>query len=364
MIALFATAETVKWEASSGRASVRKESRPVQIPDVRLTRERSWIPLEEVEAKSGGGKADGARRLAALARSDQAGFKTPPGLVLPFGVMEAALRDAPALEAEYREILARIDRLAPLEFAAAIERLRSLIEQLRVPDEIVAEVTRRFPRQELLIVRSSANCEDLEELAGAGLYESVPGVAPPDVAAAVRMVWASLWTRRAALSRKQAGIPHERAHMAVLIQQMVTPDVSFVLHTVNPINQNPREVYAEIAVGLGETLASAATRGNPWRLVCDKDTGAVKTLAFASFSQAIQPAPGGGLTRKTVDYSLDELSRAGEGRTQLGQRLAAIGRGVEDAFGRPQDIEGAVVGNKIFLVQARSQQGLHVQKQP
>jgi hypothetical protein len=88
----------------------------------------------------------------------------------------------------------------------------------------------------------------------------------------------------------------------------------------------------------------------------------VRTLAFASFSQAIELAPGGGLARKTVDYSLAALSRDGEARTQLGQRLATIGRGVEDAFGRPQDIEGAVVGNEIFLVQARSQQGLPVQK--
>ena len=358
MIALSATAETVKWEIASGCAPVRKESRPAQIPDVRLTRERSWIPLEEADAENGGGKADGARRLAALARSGQAGFNTPPGLVVPFGVMEAALRGAPAVEAEYREVVASIDELAPAEFAAATERLRSLIEQIRVPDEIVAEVTRRFPRREQLIVRSSANCEDLEELAGAGLYESVAGVAPSDVAAAVRAVWASLWTRRAALSRRQAGIPHERAHMAVLIQQMVAPDVSFVLHTVNPINQNPREVYAEIAVGLGETLASAATRGNPWRLVCDKDTGAVKTLAFASFSQAIQPAPGGGLTRKTVDYSGVKLSCDDEARRQLGQRLAAVARCVEDAFGKPQDIEGAMVGDDIILVQARPQVGL------
>ena len=49
--------------------------------------------------------------------------------------------------------------------------------------------------------------------------------------------------------------------MAVLIQQMLTPDFSFVLHTVNPLNRNVGEVYAEIAVGLGETLASAGERG-------------------------------------------------------------------------------------------------------
>jgi phosphoglucan,water dikinase len=172
------------------------------------------------------------------------------------------------------------------------------------------------------------------------------------------MVWSSLWTRRAALSRKQAGIPHEQAHMAVLIQQLLTPDFSFVLHTVNPINNNPREAYAEIAVGLGETLASAAIRGNPYRMLCDKESGATTIVAFANFSQAIWPNPVGGLIRKTVDYSRIELSQDGDARKTLGRRLGAISRFVENALQKPQDIEGATVGREIYLVQARSQQAV------
>ena len=58
---------------------------------------------------------------------------------------------------------------------------------------------------------------------------------------------------------------------------MLAPDYSFILHTVNPINHNPLEVYVEIAVGLGETLASAATRGSPYRMVCDRPSGAATT---------------------------------------------------------------------------------------
>ena len=84
----------------------------------------------------------------------------------------------------------------------------------------------------------------------------------------------------------------------------------------------------------------------------------MRVLAFASFSEAIQPAPGGGVTRRTVDYSHIGLSCDGEARPRLGRRLAAIGRVVEETFGKPQDIEGAVAGDDIFLVQARPQQGL------
>jgi phosphoglucan,water dikinase len=227
-----------------------------------------------------------------------------------------------------------------------------------VPDELTAELSKKFGPNIRLIVRSSANCEDLEELAGAGLYESVPNVAPSDVVLAIRAVWSSLWTWRAALSRKQANIPHEQAHIAVLIQEMLTPDYSFVLHTVNPINHNPGEVYAEIAVGLGETLASAATRGNPYRMVCDRHSGAATTLAFANFSQALWPDPAGGVVPKIVDYSRIAMSCEGDARRRLGSRFASIAQVVEKAFQKPQDIEGVLVGAEIYLVQARPQQGL------
>lgn len=309
-------------------------------------------------ADRGGNKADGARRLAELASHPGAGFKTPPALVVPFGGLTAALRAAPPIEAEYRRIITAINTSSE-GLPAAAKRLRELIQQLTVPEEIVAGVAAKCSRHTRLIVRSSANDEDLANLAGAGLYESVANVPPAEVATAIREVWASLWTRRAVVSRQQAGVPQTQVHMAVLLQQLLVPDFSFILHTVNPINQNRREVYAELVVGLGETLASAATRGNPYRLVCHRDSGAVSTLAFASFSDALWPEPDGGLRPGKVDYSQVSLSLEPETREKLGRRLAAIAQLVETAFHQPQDIEGVVKGEEIYLVQSRPQQGLY-----
>jgi len=64
----------------------------------------------------------------------------------------------------------------------------------------------------LLLCRSSANVEDLAGLSGAGLYDSVPNVPvdrPADISAAVAAVWASLYTRRAILSRRAAGVARD-----------------------------------------------------------------------------------------------------------------------------------------------------------
>ncbi len=64
-----------------------------------------------------------------------------------------------------------------------------------------------------------------------------PGLTWRDTAARVRQlskaisrVWQSLWTKRAALSRRAAGMKHEDAAMGILIQQMVRR--LNVLHTV------------------------------------------------------------------------------------------------------------------------------------
>lgn len=61
--------------------------------------------------------------------------------------------------------------------------------------------------------------------------------------------------------------------MAVLIMEMLAPSASFVLHTASPLDGNTSVLEAEIAPGLGETLASG-TRGSAWRLAVEKATGA------------------------------------------------------------------------------------------
>jgi phosphoglucan,water dikinase len=227
-----------------------------------------------------------------------------------------------------------------------------------VPQESITAITDHLGKQTPLIVRSSSNFEDLQDFSGAGLYESVINVPAAQLDSAIRTVWASLWTERGVLSRREAGIPQDQALMAVLVQELVVPDFSFVLHTVNPITRSDREVYAEIVVGLGDTLVSGASQGTPYRLSCDKDSGNVFTLAFANFSRAARPNSGGGLKHETVDYSQIDLSLKSQARQKLGRRLATIGALIERELQAPQDIEGALAGDRLFLVQARPQTGL------
>jgi phosphoglucan,water dikinase len=45
--------------------------------------------------------------------------------------------------------------------------------------------------------------------------------------------------------------------MAILVQRMIESDISFIIHSVDPINDDKNIVYMELALGQGETLASA-----------------------------------------------------------------------------------------------------------
>ena len=196
--------------------------------------------------------------------------------------------------------------------------------------------------------------------------------------------------------------------MAVLIQELLSPSYSFVLHTASPMGNDPATAEFEVAAGLGETLASGK-RGSAWRLAVNKSTGNVKTLAFANFSEAMLPAgqtgsrasspqlelagagsragglysragssrPGSPLSStsmddssgsssdgggrvyecatRVIDYSRQQLSVSSDARVALGRQIGAVASCMERAFGGPQDVEGCLVGEELYVVQTRPQ---------
>ncbi|RCV05739.1 hypothetical protein SETIT_1G107700v2 [Setaria italica] len=329
------------------------------------------LELSEASVESSGAKAAACGTLSVLASlsnkvyNDQgipAAFRVPAGAVIPFGSMEDSLKKSGSLES-YTNLIEKIEaaQIENGELDSLSSELQAMISLLSPSKEIIESLKNTFDQNARLIVRSTANVEDLAGMSAAGLYESIPNVSlsdPSSFGAAVGQVWASLYTRRAVLSRRAAGVPQRDAKMAILVQEMLQPDLSFVLHTVSPSDHDPKLVEAEVAPGLGETLASG-TRGTPWRLSCDKFDGRVTTLAFANFSEemvVLTSGPADGeVVRLTVDYSKKTLSVDATFRRQFGQRLAAIGQYLEQKFGSAQDVEGCLVGKDIFIVQSRPQ---------
>mmetsp|Transcript_54176 Transcript_54176/g.146025 ORF Transcript_54176/g.146025 Transcript_54176/m.146025 type:complete len:171 (-) Transcript_54176:221-733(-) len=169
--------------------------------------------------------------------------------------------------------------------------------------------------------------------------------------------------------------------MAVLVQELLPVKYAFVLHTKNPFSGDPDEVYGEIVPGRGETLV-----GNfPGRALSfrAKKGQAPVVIAFLSKSAWLR-------TRECLIFRSDSNGEDLEGfagaglfesicaksdlpcvvrfhrlqlvidkayRQNLLQKLADVGRSVEQAFGgTPQDIEGCIdPQDRIFIVQSRPQ---------
>lgn len=325
------------------------------------------LELSEADVQTCGAKAAACGQLAILAEKAVAAgkstaFRVPAGASIPFGAMDDAL-SASGSSDEFASLVERSEkaRVEGGELDSVCERLRELVAAQKLPEASIQKIAKTFPADAKLIVRSSANVEDLEGMSGAGLYDSIPNVRPSEAdefVKAVARVWASLYTRRAVLSRRAASVPQKDAAMAILVQELLSPDISFVLHTRNPVDNDSSVVQAELALGLGETLASG-TRGSPWRLAVSKDSGKVKTLAFANFSEQLtiggSGAADGTMVHKVADYSKQPLSVDDEERQGLGKRLAAVGQFLEESFGSAQDVEGCVVGSDIYIVQTRPQ---------
>mmetsp|Transcript_4360 Transcript_4360/g.15113 ORF Transcript_4360/g.15113 Transcript_4360/m.15113 type:complete len:1131 (+) Transcript_4360:97-3489(+) len=350
-------------EAGDGStaASASKPSTDAEALAIAVTRaeELVAVPLEAATAATAGAKAAACAELLRLAEADSAPFAAAPGVVLPFGCMELAV-GADELAALLAPLETAGAGSAALDEACAAARNGIAAAAEKLPAQVLDEALAAFPPGTRLIARSSASVEDLEGLSAAGLYDSVYDIEPGStdaLAKAIAEVWASLYTRRAVLARRVAGLSQAEACMAVLIQPLLPAELSFVLHTRDPLGGEAaaETICAEIAAGLGETLASAAN-GSAWRLTIAKGgDGEVQTLSFANFGAALRIHGEQGVVSETVDYAEEALTASAEARAELGASLAAAGAALEAHFKVAQDVEGAVVDGRVFVVQSRPQ---------
>lgn len=304
-----------------------------------------------------GGKAARAARLASIAKQAASGFHAPTGIAIPFATLERQLDAVPARRERYDSLISRLDQ-RPRDVEQLCGELRQLVYELEVPTAVVDAVRDVIGAGVPVVVRSSSSAEDLHYLAGAGLYDSVTNVGIQGLRDAIRTVWASLWSPRAVRGREAGKLPHGLARMGVLIQPLITPELSFIMHTVNPVSGCRQEATVELVVGHGETLAGARFSGSPFRLICNKIDGETVTERLASIGRALIPDGRGGLREELVDYASLPLMNSESERRELGRRLARIAARLEESFGRAQDVEGVINRGAIYLVQSRAQQGL------
>lgn len=286
-----------------------------------------------------------------LARLITAGFPVPAG----FHVTTAAYQQFIAANDLQAKLLAaaRPEVLhGALSFAAASRTIQAMIDAGMVPAPITDAITTAFAAlgDAPVAVRSSATAEDLPDLSFAGQQDTYLNIRGREaVLAAIRHCWASLWTDRALSYRHQMGIAHDDVAMAVVVQQMVSAEVSGVLFTANPATGERGEMIVNASYGLGEAIVSGDV--TPDAFVVDRATLLAKEVAIGAKERMVV-ADGDHGTR----FEAVASARAGEASLtspQL-QELATAALAVEAHFdGAPQDIEWLFASGKLWLLQAR-----------
>ena len=213
----------------------------------------------------------------------------------------------------------------------------------------------------LLAIRSSSNLEDNSGQAGAGLFDSYLNIDlnnKEEVIKNIAKVWASVFNSRAIINRRKLNIDTSLAKMSVIVMQMTEPDFCYVIHTVNPINGNENEVYIELAIGLGETLAQSNQKGAPYRLIYNRNEDSLNILNLSSYSYELERKTS---AVKIIKYREEELTKNEQFITNVGKRLGKIGIMIEDKISDEkvgQDIEGNYMkiegsNDNYYIVQTR-----------
>ncbi|MHC4884183.1 MAG: phosphohistidine-like domain-containing protein, partial [Planctomycetota bacterium] len=277
----------------------------------------------------------------------------PVSLALPYGTAERVLEDAanrPVQEAITTH-LATLDQ----DFAPALHRIREAYADLQAPAALQESVTAAMQE--------------------AGL----PELAWDKAWSAICRVWAAKWNDRAVLSRQHQGIPHDHLVMAVLIQEVVRADYAYVIHTANPFTGDPDELFAEVVLGMGETLVGNEP-GRALGFTCHRHSKAITLHAYPgkatglygsgiifrsdSNGEDLEGFAGAGLydsftatpaERRPLDYGTEPLIWDPDFRNALLLEIAETGWAVEALCDTPQDIEGAIEQGRNVVVQTRPQ---------
>ena len=198
-----------------------------------------------------------------------------------------------------------------------------------------------------LAVRSSAVGEDSGTASFAGQHLTRLNVrSPSGLIEAVRAVWDSARSASALAYRRRLGLTGE-PRMGVVVQELILPDSAGVLFTRNPLDGADERVI-EASWGLGEAVVAGLVTPDHYRVTRD---GKVIARVPGMKSIAIRPAPEGGTIEEGV--AAERVRALCLDDAQL-ERLHALATRCEEVFGGIQDLEWALRGKTLYLLQRRA----------
>jgi phosphohistidine swiveling domain-containing protein len=298
------------------------------------SRKNTWIvyldETTEPDATIVGGKA------ASLAKLVNAGIPVPSGFCLTVFAYQHFLAQSSLPRILQMELGRKpLDKMRWEEIWDAALRIRSAFVKTSLPSALVQAINEallKLQPQSSLVVRSSAPAEDSAQRSFAGLHESVTDVLDIDaVIRAIQTVWASLWSDAALLYRQELHLDPMHSKMAVIVQEMITAEISGVAFGRDPRNQTVDSEIVEAVPGACSNLVDGLLEPDRW--ILRRNSGEVVEWVAGKRNTDLHGLP------LLNDNDLRIL------HTRLGQTEALLGW--------PPDIEWATQGGSLSILQAR-----------
>lgn len=310
---------------------------------------------------------------ASLAEMYNAKFPIPPGFMVTAqaytyfiensGLLEKIknklygidMEDTETLEKiskEIREIVANSEMPLEMEneIAEAYEMLDASRTGLAGATQTALEILRRSHEPPFVAVRSSATTEDLAEASFAGQQESFLNVkGKSELIRKVKECFASLFTARAIYYREKKGFGQEKAQLAVVVQKMVDSDKSGVIFSRNPITMEDT-IMIEAVWGLGEGIVSG--RIKPDNYIVDGNVSDFKILETKISEKKVAIVRDSAGENKIVKLTPEKAHQQVLNNYEI-KIYSIYAKQLEEHYGKPQDIEFAVSGRDIYIVQSR-----------
>lgn len=287
---------------------------------------------------------------ANLGEMFQAQFPVPSGFCVTSGSYDAFIKEN-NFEDIIQDYLNKI-YLQKWETQKLAHELMEILSNGKLPKTMEAEIKNAYEKlghDVRVAVRSSATAEDLPEASFAGQQETYLNIKGEEcLINSIKKCFASLWTDRAIAYRKKTGFDKEKVSLAVVVQIMIEGDVSGVLFTVNPTNQNRKEMMINASYGLGEAIVSGIV--TPDTVIWNREANKIKNKILGNKEISIVYGKASGTIQ--IDNEEEKRKRFAISEKQI-EALTKVAEKIEKHYGYPQDIEWAIKNNEIYILQAR-----------
>ncbi len=286
---------------------------------------------------------------ANLGEMSKAGFPVPSG----FCITTSAYRDFIAASNEIERFLDLLDQLKP-DQQDEISKLGKLIRDhlLTIPipqiiESSILDAWKIIGEEKAYAVRSSATAEDLPTASFAGQQDTYLNVKGADqLLQAVRKCWSSLFTDRAIIYRIKNGFSHSSVYLSITVQQMIFPEVSGLMFTVDPVTGHRNTISIDASFGLGEALVSGIVSADSYQV----REGQIVKKQIAEKKKAVYPVTEGGTVTRELAPELQNKQALSDDKIL---ELAQLGQRIEKHYCSEQDIEWCLADDRFYILQSR-----------